>query len=60
LDLQLPVQSVPITTNVESLDPVLASLEGVLNMTLCDKICPYLWFSPGTPVSLPIKLTATI
>ena len=36
---------------------------GVLVTTLCDKVCQWLaagrWFSPGTPVSPPIKLTAT-
>ena len=45
LDLQLPLQSVPITTNVESLNTA----------TLCDKVFQWLaagrWFSPGTPVS---------
>jgi len=32
--------------------------------TLCDKVCQWLatcrWFSPGLPVSPPIKLTTTI
>jgi hypothetical protein len=32
LDLQLPVQSVPITTKV-------VSSQGVLDTTLCDKVC---------------------
>ena len=49
LDLQLPVQSVPITTNVVS------SWQGVLDTTLCDKVCQCLetgpWFSLGTSVS---------
>jgi hypothetical protein len=39
-------------------------LENVLDTTLCDKVCQSLaaalWFSPGTPVSPPIKLTTTI
>jgi hypothetical protein len=46
------MQSVPITTNVVSRIPL---RRGVLNTTLCDKICQSLaegqWFSLGTPVS---------
>jgi hypothetical protein len=38
LDLQLPMQSVPITTNVESLNLAHGSLD-VLDTTLCDKVC---------------------
>jgi hypothetical protein len=42
MDLQLPMHSMPITTNV-------------VNTTLCDKVCQWLatgqWFSPGTLVS---------
>ena len=37
LDLQLPVQSVPITTNIASSNP--RSWQGVLDTTLCDKVC---------------------
>ena len=48
-DLQLPVQLVPITTSESS------SWRGVLDTTLCDKVCQSpatgRWFSPGTPVS---------
>ena len=37
---------------------------GVLDTTLCDKVCQWFaagwWLSPGTPVFPPIKLTATI
>ena len=50
LDLQLPVQSVPITINVVNSNPA-----HVLDTTLCDK--DYQWlavgrrFSLGTPVS---------
>ena len=33
LDLQLPVQSVLIATNVVS------SFQGILNTTLCDQVC---------------------
>ena len=49
LDLQPHVQSVPITTNIGS------SWRGVLDTTLCDKVCQWLvkgqWFSLGTPAS---------
>jgi hypothetical protein len=37
LDLQLPVQSVPIITKVVSSNP--RSWRGVLDTTLCDKVC---------------------
>ena len=37
LDLHIPVQSVPITTNVVNFEP--RSWRGVLNTTLCDKVC---------------------
>jgi hypothetical protein len=54
MDLQLPVQSVLITTKVVNSNPV--HWRGVLNTTLCDKFVSDLlvtdqWFSPGTPVS---------
>jgi hypothetical protein len=46
-----PTQSVPFTTKVVNSNPA----HGVLNTTLCDKICQWLaasrWFSPGTLVS---------
>jgi hypothetical protein len=49
LDLQPHVQSVPITTNIGS------SWRGVLDTTLCDKVCQWFvkgqWFSLGTPAS---------
>ena len=52
LDLQLPVQWVPITTlrcDFES-----RSRQGVLGSTLCDQYCRWLaigwWFSPGRPI----------
>ena len=52
LDLQLPVQSMPITTKVVSSKP--RSWRGVLDTTLYDKVCQWLatglWFSAGTPV----------
>jgi hypothetical protein len=54
LDLPLPVQSVPITNKVVSLNPDRGEV-GVLDTTLCNKVCQLLatgrWFSPGTPVS---------
>ena len=37
LDLQLPVQSVPITTNSCEFEP--CSWQGVLDTILCDKLC---------------------
>jgi len=50
LDLQLPVQSMPITTEFKP-----RSWRGVLDTTLCDKVRQLLatgqWFSLGTPVS---------
>ena len=50
LDLQLPMQSVLITTNV-----VNSHLAHVFDTTLCDKVCQWLaagrWFSLGTPIS---------
>jgi len=53
LDLQLPVQSMPITTKVVSLKS--CSWRGVLDTTLCGKVCQCLatgrWFSTGAPVS---------
>ena len=46
LDLQLPMQSVPITTDVASANSMRARCT-----TLCDKVCQRLaagwWFSPG-------------
>ena len=45
------MQAVPITTNVVSSNPL---RRGVLDTTLCDKVCQWLtagqWFSLGTPV----------
>ena len=52
LDLQISMQSVPITTKVVSENPAHAH---VLDTTLCDNVCQWLtagrWFSPGTSVS---------
>jgi hypothetical protein len=36
MDLQLPMQSLPITTNVVSSNPL---SRGVLVTTLCDQVC---------------------
>ena len=51
-DLQISMQSMPITTNVVSLN---LYRRGVLDTTLFDKVCQWLvtglWFSAGTPVS---------
>jgi hypothetical protein len=53
LDLQLPMQSVPITTKCCEFES--RSWLGVIDATLCDKVCQWLaagrWFSPGTLVS---------
>jgi hypothetical protein len=50
LDLQLPMQSVPITINFVSSNP--AHGEVVFDTTLWAKVCQWLatgrWFSPGT------------
>ena len=47
------MQSVPIATKVGEFESRV--LRGVLDTTLCDKVCQWLavdrWFSPGTPVS---------
>jgi hypothetical protein len=52
LDLQLPVQSVPITINIVSLNPVHGK---VYSMQHVIKVCQWLatgrWFSSATPVS---------
>ena len=49
LDLQLPMQSVPFTTNVLSTNPA------QVRCNISDKVCQWLaagwWFSPGIPVS---------
>ena len=42
----------PITTKVVIFKP--RSWQGVLDATLCDKVCQ--WFSPGTPVSSTNKI----
>ena len=54
LDLQLPMQSVSITTKVVSWNPVHGEVS-LIHWTLCDEVCQWLttgwWFSPWTPVS---------
>jgi len=51
------MQSVPITTNVVGSIPLRG---GVLDTTLCDKVCQWLatdrWFSPSTLVSSTNKI----
>jgi hypothetical protein len=52
LDLQLPVQSVPITTKVVSSNPVHGEVRSIQHYVI--KFVSELrqvWFSPGTPVS---------
>ena len=50
------MQAVPITTNVVSSNPL---RRGVLDTTLCDKVCQWLtagqWFSLGTPDYMMVK-----
>jgi len=59
MDIQLPMQSVPVTTKVMISNPT----HGEVYSIHCDKVCQWLvagrWFFPGAPVS-SIKLTATI
>ena len=58
LDLQLPLQSVPITTNVVSSDPIQAIqhylMKLVSDLRQVDGFLWVLWFPP------PIKLTPMI
>jgi hypothetical protein len=53
---KLPIQSVPITTNVVSSNPF---MWGVPDTTLCDKVCQWLatgrWFSPPKVALSTIK-----
>ena len=50
LDLQLPLQLVPITTKIVGSNPAQGEV-----YSICNKVCQLLaigrWFSPGTPVS---------
>ena len=54
LDLELPMQSVPITTKFWVRIPLMRS---VLDSTVYDQVCQWLatgrWLSPGTPMSSP-------
>ena len=49
LDLQLPVQSVPITTNIVSSIPAEALQQYVIKFV--SDLRPGRWFFPGTPFS---------
>ena len=55
MNLQLPVQSLPITAYVVSLNFEPHSWRGVFDKALCDKVCQCLatglWISQGTPMS---------
>jgi hypothetical protein len=52
LDLQLPMQSVPITTNVVSLNPSHDEVYSIqLHVIKVSVNCGRSWFSMGTPVS---------
>jgi hypothetical protein len=62
LDLQLPVQSVPITTKVVSSNPVLDEVYSIQHYVIkfvsdLQQISDFLWVLWFPP---PIKLTATI
>ena len=52
MDIQLPVESVPVITKVVSLNPSYGKV--YLIQQLCDKVMRFVagrWFSQGTPVS---------
>ena len=55
LDLQLPLQSVPVTINVVSSNPVHCK---VYSITLCEKV--YQWLTVGRLYSLGILVSSTI
>jgi uncharacterized membrane protein YjdF len=55
LDLQLPLQSVPVTINVVSSNPVHCE---VYSITLCEKV--YQWLTVGRLYSLGILVYSTI
>jgi len=62
LDLQLPVQSVPITTNIVSSNPVHGEVYSIQHYVIkfvivLWQVCDFLRILPFPP---PIKLTATI
>ena len=62
LDLQLPVQSVPITTNIVSLNPVHGKVYSIQHYVIkfasdLRQVGGFLWVLRFPP---PIKLTATI
>jgi hypothetical protein len=48
VDLQLPMQS--IITNIMSSNPAHGEVYS-FDARLCDEVCQWLWFSPGSPVS---------
>ena len=52
LDLQLPVQSVTITTNVVSLNPAHGQVNSIQHYAIvCQGLATGRWFSQGTLVS---------
>jgi hypothetical protein len=62
LDLQLPVQSVPITTNIVSLNPVHGKMYLIQHYVIkfvsdLRQVGGFLWVLRFPP---PIKLTATV
>ena len=54
VDLQLPMQSVSIITNIMSSNPAHGEVYS-FDAKLCDEVCQWLWFSPGSPVSTTNK-----
>jgi len=58
--LRRPLQLVPITTNVVSLNPAYGKVYLVLYTTLCDKVCQVCVFFRVLRFPPPIKLTAAI
>ena len=58
LDLQLPVQSVPITTEVVSSNPIHGEAYSIQHYVIkfCQLLATGRWFSAATPVFLPATL----
>jgi hypothetical protein len=55
---KLPIQSVPINTNVVSLNPAYGEMYSIQHYVI--KFFSDLWFSLGTPVSSTNKIDVTI
>jgi hypothetical protein len=57
LNLQLPMQSVPITTKIVNSNPVHGEVYSIKFVSDLRQVCGFLWVLRFPP---PIKLTATI